>query len=257
MMRLFSQMAQDCQIKLGKTIWVMGHSGPETADDSRTHFGIFAPGVRDLFPEGHVIDLVPWEANEVPVLLGRALELDAHIIALVLTRPAIPIPDRSALGLASYFEAAHGAYILKDFEPGLEPMGTVIVQGTSSTLSVIKVIPQLREAKLNVRIVSTPSYELFRREPQEYKDKVLPWKLWHDSMVITNESIKLMHHWIANPIVKEYSLSSDWDNRWRTGGTVDEVVEEAHLDPKHVFEGIERFVRDREKRLARIAEIVK
>ena len=257
MMRLFSQMAQDCQIKLGKTIWVMGHSGPETADDSRTHFGIFAPGVRDLFPDGHVIDLVPWEANEVPVLLGRALELDAHIIALVLTRPAIPIPDRSALGLASHFEAAHGAYILKDFEPGLEPMGTVIVQGTSSTLSVIKVIPQLREAKLNVRIVSTPSYELFRREPQEYKDKVLPWKLWHDSMVITNESIKLMHHWIANPVVKEYSLSSDWDNRWRTGGTVDEVVEEAHLDPKHVFEGIERFVRDREKRLARIAEIVK
>lgn len=41
-----------------------------------------------------------------------------------------------------------------------------------------------------------------------------------------------------NPIVKEYSLSSDWDNRWRTDGTLDEAVEEAHLDPKHVFEGI-------------------
>lgn len=257
MMRLFSQMAQDCQLKVGKTIWVIGHSGPETADDSRTHFGIFAPGVRDLFPQGQIIDLVPFEANEVPVLLGRALELETPIIALVLTRPAIPIPDREALGLASYFEAVHGAYILKDFDPNLEPMGTVIVQGTSSTLSVIKVIPQLKEAKLNVRIVSAPSYELFRREPQEYKDKVLPWKLFHDAMVITNESIKLMHHWIANPVVKEYSLSSDWDNRWRTGGTVDEVVEEAHLDPKHVFEGIERFVKDREKRLSRIAEIVK
>jgi len=66
-----------------------------------------------------------------------------------------------------------------------------------------------------------------------------------------------MSKWIANPIVKEYSLSSDWDNRWRTGGTLDEVVEEAHLDPKHVFEGIERFVKDRDKRLSRIAEIVK
>ena len=43
-MRLFSQLAQDSQIKVGKVLWVAGHSGPETAEDSRTHFGIFAPG---------------------------------------------------------------------------------------------------------------------------------------------------------------------------------------------------------------------
>jgi len=34
-----------------KVIWVAGHSGPETADDSRTHFGIFATGVTKLFPK--------------------------------------------------------------------------------------------------------------------------------------------------------------------------------------------------------------
>ena len=65
-MRLFSQLAQDSELKLGKVIWVAGHSGPETAEDSRTHFGIFATGVTQLFPEGHVIDLHPWEYNEVP-----------------------------------------------------------------------------------------------------------------------------------------------------------------------------------------------
>ncbi len=52
-------------------LWVAGHSGPETAEDSRTHFGIFAPGVTQLFPDGHVIDLHPWEYNEVPVVLAR------------------------------------------------------------------------------------------------------------------------------------------------------------------------------------------
>lgn len=36
--RLFSQLAQDCELKLGKVLWVAGHSGPETADDSRTYF---------------------------------------------------------------------------------------------------------------------------------------------------------------------------------------------------------------------------
>ena len=49
--RLFSQLAQDCDWKVGKVLWIVGHSGPETADDSRTHFGIFAPGVTQLFPE--------------------------------------------------------------------------------------------------------------------------------------------------------------------------------------------------------------
>ncbi len=33
-MRLFSQLAQDCELKVGKVIWVAGHSGPETAEDS-------------------------------------------------------------------------------------------------------------------------------------------------------------------------------------------------------------------------------
>jgi hypothetical protein len=66
LMRLFSQLAQDCPLKVGKIIWVAGHSGPETAEDSRTHFGIYAPGVTQLFPDGAIINLHPWEYNEVP-----------------------------------------------------------------------------------------------------------------------------------------------------------------------------------------------
>ena len=75
-MRLFSQLAQDCELKVGKVLWVAGHAGPETAEDSRTHFGIFETGVTQLFPEGHVIDLHPWEYNEVPVVLAAALATD-------------------------------------------------------------------------------------------------------------------------------------------------------------------------------------
>jgi len=70
-------------------LWIAGHSGPETAEDPRTHFGIFSIGVTQLFPEGHVIDLHPWEYNEVPVLLGTAFGLDVPIVALHLTRPPV------------------------------------------------------------------------------------------------------------------------------------------------------------------------
>ena len=54
--------------------------------------------------------------------------------------------------------------------------------------------------------------------------------------------------------MREYSLSADWDDRWRTGGSVEEVIEEAHLDTGHILEAIERFVRERPDRLRRLRE---
>ena len=63
-----------------------------------------------------------------------------------------------------------------------------------------------------------------------------------------------MRDWVDGPLAAEYSIGSDWDDRWRTGGTVDEVMDEAHLTPPHLLAGIERFVRERESRLRRVRE---
>jgi transketolase len=255
-MRLFSQLAQDCQLKLGKVLWVAGHSGPETAEDSRTHFGVFATGVTQLFPEGHVIDLHPWEYNEVPVVLAAALRTKAPIVALHLTRPAVDIPDRAALGMASHFEAARGCYVLRDLRPGRPRGGTVYVQGTMSTANLVKVLPELDRAGLNVKVVAVISPQLFALQDAAYQESVMSVADRWDAMCITNRGLKLMDRWLTHPLVREYSLSADWDNRWRTGGSVEEVIEEAHLDPAHILEGIERFVRDRDNRLRRLREAV-
>ena len=59
-----------------------------------------------------------------------------------------------------------------------------------------------------------------------------------------------MHDWLFNKVAEEYALSADWDDRWRTGGTVDEVLDEAHLSPEWILKGIERFVNERPARLA-------
>jgi transketolase len=255
MMRLYSQMAQDCPLKVGKVLWVAGHSGPETAEDSRTHFGIFSPGVGQLFPKGHVLNLHPWEYNEVPVVLGAAMNSGVPIIALHLTRPAIVIPDRKALGMESHFAAAKGAYLIRPYREGQKKMGTVLVEGTSSTANIIKMLPELDKAGLNVKIVAAISPELFAMQPQSYRDRILPEADWWDSMVITTSALRLASDWIANRVSEEYSMSSDWDNRWRTGGSVEEVVDEAHLSPPWILKGIERFALDREKRLARICAL--
>ena len=255
LMRLFNQMSQDSQIKLGKLLWVVGHSGPETAEDSRTHFGIFSPGVTQLFPQGRTIDLHPWEYNEVPVVIAAAFRQAAPIVALHLTRPPVEIPDRKALGMASHFDAAKGAYIIRDYRSGQKAMGTVFVQGTVTTANVIKILPELDKAGLNVKIVAAISPELFRLQPKSYQDRIVSPGDWVDSMPITNRARRLMSDWMMTKVSEEYALSSDWDNSWRTGGSVDEVVEEAHLSKEWILKGIERFVADREERLRRVREM--
>jgi transketolase len=255
-MRLFSQLAQDCQLKVGKVIWVAGHSGPETAEDSRTHFGVFATGVTQLFPEGHVIDLHPWEYNEVPVVLAAALRTEAPIVALHLTRPTVDIPDRAALGMPSHFAAARGCYVMRPYRDGQPRAGAVYVQGTMSTANLVKVLPELDRAGLNVKVVAVISPQLFRLQDAAYREQVAAVADRWDAMCVTNRGLKLMGEWLTHPLVREYSLASDWDDRWRTGGTVDEVIEEAHLDPKHILAGIERFVRERPARIRRLREAV-
>jgi len=253
LMRLFSQLSQDCPLKLGKVIWVVGHSGPETAEDSRTHFGIFAPGVTQLFPDGHVINIHPWEHNEVAPLLAAALSADEPIVAIHLTRPPVTIPDRKALGVPSHMEAAKGAYVIKDFDPKRPKEGTVIVLGTSSSESVFKILPRLLKGEgPNVKLIQACSWELFRHQPESYANKVLPESDWMDSTVITNASRRLMHDWLPHKVAEEYALCADWDDRWRTGGSVEEIVAEAKIDPESVWKGIERFARDRDARLARL-----
>lgn len=255
-MRLFSQLAQDCELKVGKVLWIAGHSGPETAEDSRTHFGIFETGVTQLFPDGSVIDVHPWEHNEVPVVIGAALRAKAPIVALHLTRPAIDIPDRAALGMPSHFAAARGAYVLRAYHAGRPRMGTVFVQGSSTTANVVKILPKLDEAGLNVKIVAAISPQLFALQDDAYRASVATASDRLDAMVISNRARRVMSDWIDHPIVAEYSLTSDWDDRWRTGGSVDEVIAEAHLSPPHLLAGIARFARERSIRLRRLREIV-
>lgn len=255
-MRLFSQLAQDTEIQVGRVIWVAGHSGPETADDSRTHFGIYEPYVTQLFPDGQVVDLHPWEFNEVPVCIAAALASGTHIIGLHLTRPAVTIPDRAALGIDSHFEAAKGAYLIRDYAAGKPRMGTILVSGTMSTANTIKILPELEKNGLNVKIVAAISPQLWRRADPAWRARVMTEAEWYDSTVISNRGRRTMWDWMPHQLAAEYAITTDFDDRWRTGGTLDEVIEEAHLSPDWLLKGIERFVRERETRLARLRELV-
>jgi hypothetical protein len=48
------------------------------------------------------------------------------------------------------------------------------------------------------------------------------------------------------------TVALPWDDRWRTGGSVEELKVEAHIDPASLWKGIERFASEREQRLAEL-----
>ncbi len=124
-----------------------------------------------------------------------------------------------------------------------------MVQGSSSTLNLVNVLPKLEEAGINVKVVAAISEELFDRQPEAYRDSVLPPEARYDLMVVTTGTRRMWPLRNVGPLTDEYSLTSDWDNQWRTGGLEAEVIKEAHLDPDTILEGVKRFANDHDRRI--------
>ena len=147
--------------------------------------------------------------------------------------------------------AAKGFYVIRDFAPDKPKHGYVIAQGASSTVNLMKILPRLEKAGINVKIVSAISEELFDLQPESYRNAVLPPQALVDAMVVSTGTRRVMPARNLGPLTDAYSMTSDWDNQWLTGGLEGDVIAEAHLDPESIFKGIERFASEREQRLAK------
>ena len=79
---------------------------------------------------------------------------------------------------------------------------------------------------------------------------MLPPEALFDAMVVSTGTRRMLPVRNLGPLTDEYSLTSDWDNQWLTSGLEKEVIEEAHLDPESIFDGIQRFAAERDQRLA-------
>jgi transketolase len=252
--RVWSQQSQDSKFRVGVLHILAAHSGPETAADARTHFGIFAPQVWKLFPRGQVINLSFWDYNDVAPGYFAAAEIAARdprvgIITLEVARPDFAAADRSHFADSDLRAAAKGLYVIRDFAPDKPRHGYVIAQGSSSTVNLVKVLPKLEAAGVNVKVIAAISEELFDRQPQAYRDSVLPPEARYDLMVVSTGTRRMWPLRNLGPLTDEYSLTSDFDNSWRSGGLELEVIAEAHLDPDSIFAGVERFANERERRI--------
>ena len=254
--RVWSQQNQDSKFRMGVLHILAAHSGPETAADGRTHFGIFAPQVWKLFPRGQTIHLNFWDYNDVAPAISRQPRSPRAKRKSASSRSKSPAPiSRWPTAASSRTPICgpqpKGFYVIRDFAPGKPRHGYVITQGSSSTVNLVSTLPKLEEAGINVKVVAAISEELFDRQPESYRKSVLPPEAYYDLMVVSTGTRRVWPLRDVGPLTDEYSLTSDWDNQWLTGGLEAEVIAEAHLDPKSIFNGIQRFATEREKRISR------
>jgi transketolase len=155
------------------TIHVFTHDSIGVGEDGPTHQPVEQlPSLRAI---PGLITIRPADANEAVEAWRVIMRLQHQPVALVLSRQAIPVFDRTRYAAASGL--AQGAYVLADAEGGRPEGGRpdVILIGTGSEVSLcVEAFERLTAEGIRARVVSMPSWELFEQQTQEYRDAVLP-----------------------------------------------------------------------------------
>lgn len=150
------------------SIFVFTHDSIGLGEDGPTHQPIEHLAALRATPNVHVIR--PADANETAISWKCAIERKDGPSLLVLTRQSLPTLDRSVYEDVS--GAEKGAYILKK-ENGDSP--DLILMSTGSEVHLaLEAAEKLEENGTAVRVISMPCIEIFKNQPEEYRNEVLP-----------------------------------------------------------------------------------
>jgi transketolase len=149
-------------------IYLFTHDSIGVGEDGPTHQPV--EQLLSLRAIPGLVTIRPCDANEVAEAWRVTMGLRHQPVAMVLTRQPLPTLDRARYAAASGL--AKGAYVLADAPAG--PPEVVLI-GTGSEVSLCLAAHELliRDG-VRSRLVSMPSWELFDRQPVEYRDAVLP-----------------------------------------------------------------------------------
>jgi transketolase len=151
------------------TVFVFTHDSVGLGEDGPTHQPI--EHLASLRAMPNLVLIRPADANEVTEAWKFAIHHRNGPTALALTRQNLPILDRSVTAPATGLEK--GAYVLRDFG-GPE----IILMASGSEVSLVyEAAQKLHEEGRGVRVVSFPSWALFEKQDEAYRESVLPKKI--------------------------------------------------------------------------------
>ncbi|MGH7517446.1 MAG: transketolase [Gemmatimonadales bacterium] len=151
-----------------QVIYVFTHDSIGLGEDGPTHQPVEMLALLRAIP--HLTVLRPADANETAEAWRVAIGHRHGPVALALSRQNLTVFDRSKLGAAS--GVARGAYILSEAKGG-KPEVLLLASGSEVEI-LLAAQEKLAAREVAARVVSVPSLELFAREPESYRNEVLP-----------------------------------------------------------------------------------
>ena len=152
-----------------RSIFVFTHDSIGLGEDGPTHQAVEHVASLRLIPNMDVWR--PCDTEESVVAWAAALERRDGPACLIFSRQNLPFQRRSADVAANI---ARGGYVL--VEPRTAPRAVIIATGSEIGLAV-EAQTALAQAGVSIRVVSMPATSVFDRQPQAYRDGVLPRSL--------------------------------------------------------------------------------
>lgn len=146
--------------------YVFTHDSIAVGEDGPTHEPVEHLAALRAIPGLTV--LRPSDANETSNAWAYALQNNEGPIALVLSRQNLPVFEETAKNINNL---SKGAYVLT--ETNNKPDLILIATGSEVALAV-ESKTELEKENISVRVVAMPSWELFEKQSDEYKETVLP-----------------------------------------------------------------------------------
>ncbi|WP_028315296.1 transketolase [Desulfatibacillum aliphaticivorans] len=150
------------------TIYVFTHDSVAVGEDGPTHQPVEHLLSLRAIPNLTVIR--PSDATETAEAWKQAITNNSGPTALILSRQKLPVIDRNRYSGAQGL--AYGAYVVADAK-GKDPDCILIASGSEVNLA-LQAREQLAEKGVEARVVSMPSWELFEKTTEEYRNRVLP-----------------------------------------------------------------------------------
>jgi transketolase len=150
-----------------RVIFIFTHDSVGLGQDGPTHQPVeHLAGLRAV---PNMVTIRPADATETAEAWKLAMERRHGPTSLVLTRQNLPVLDRGVLAPAAGLQ--RGGYVLWEMK---SPPDVVLI-GTGSEVHIALEAGRLLEQHgVAARVVSLPSWELFEKQPPEYRDEVLP-----------------------------------------------------------------------------------
>ncbi|MEX1212492.1 MAG: transketolase [Balneolaceae bacterium] len=172
-------------------VYVFTHDSIGLGEDGPTHQPIEQLASLRAIP--NVTVLRPADANETAWAWKVALERTEGPVLLALTRQNLPTLERTDANAASLTE--RGAYVVRDASNG-EP--ELLLLSTGSELHImLNAADLLEEEGIGTRVVSMPSWELFRDQSESYRESVLPSAVRH-RISLEAGATQGWHEWVGS-----------------------------------------------------------